>query len=169
MLWFGRSWLLAGVKRCKSLSLWRSWAFILTLNFYLGNLCNKESKSRNGCWRLQLCVPSLDDDMHVWKFKLTLGYMKTGHGSRGKKFVEWGGCDKHPCLVRRFVHLPAFIYRWRVILSLDSHRDRPSDLHLLHLYDKRTLMGTKMSIIPRRPRGRTEISKVFGTFWGRSF
>lgn len=91
MLWFGRSWLLAGVKRCKSLSLWRSWAFILTLNFYLGNLCNKESKSRNGCWRLQLCVPSLDDDMHVWKFKLTLVYMKTGHGSRGKKMCGVGG------------------------------------------------------------------------------
>lgn len=158
MLWFGRSWLLAGVKRCKSLSLWRSWAFILTLDFYLGNLCNKESKSRNGCWRLQLCVPSLDEA--TWRLNM---------GVEEKKCVEWGGCDKHPCLVRRFVHLPAFIYRWRVILSLDSHRDRPSDLHLLHLYDKRTLMGTKMSIIPRRPRGRTEISKVFGTFWGRSF
>lgn len=31
-----------------------------------------------------------------------------------------------------FMHLPDFIYRCRLILSLDGHRDGPSNLNLLH-------------------------------------
>lgn len=54
-----------------------------------------------------------------------------------------------------FVHLPGFIYRCRLILSLDGHRDWPSDLNLRHpnaMYAHRRT-HTRTHVDKRRPGG----------------